>query len=107
VIVRLLRAARAEGWIVGIAVAASLAYVTVRLLEDVVTVLLSVIDGIPAGAFEGAAGGLLGTGYPWSAVINGHLVFFEPLVRSTVLFVVVTTLAALALRATRAVDADA
>ena len=102
-----LRTLARDGWVVGIAAAAALAYATVQFLEALISVGLSIIDGYPWPQ-EGTEGveNLFSSqiDLPWSAAINGHLVYFEPLVNSTILFLLVAPLAAAALHATRSQD---
>ena len=85
---------------IGIAAAAALAYATVNVLEAAIYVVLQIVDGFPYPEDEPPDGfGVFS--YPWATEINGHLVSFEALVRSAILFLLVVPLAALALHATR------
>jgi len=96
-----------DGWVIGIVAAAALAYTTVQFLEALIAVLLSIIDGYPwPEESTDNLGNLFSDqiNLPWSAAVNGHLVYFEPLVRSTILFLIVVPLAAVALHATRSND---
>ena len=98
-----LRTLAKDGWVIGIAAAAALAYVAVQVLEAAIYVVIQIIDGFPYPEEEPTLG-FGNFSYPWAAEVNGHLVSFEDLVRSTILFVLVVPLAAFALHATRSDD---
>jgi hypothetical protein len=92
-----------DGWVLGIACAAALAYAVVSLVEESVTFVLSVVDGYPVFADE-TIPNELDLEPPHTVVINGHYVSYEGLVRALVLLAVVVIVSALALHATRAED---
>ena len=100
-----LRTLERDGWVIGIAAAVALAYATVQVLEALIAVVLSIIDGVPWPEDEptGTIDDLLSQQYdvPWAVEVNGHFVYFEPLVRATILLLIVAPLAAAALHATR------
>jgi hypothetical protein len=93
-----------DGWVIGIACAAALAYTTVRLVDEALAVLFAIGDGPPAAAYEGGPEELFEI--PYSVTINGHLVYLEPLLRSAVLFVLTVVASAAALYATRGSEDD-
>jgi hypothetical protein len=83
-----LRTLARDGWVVGIAAAAALAYAVVSLVETVVSLALSIIDGeravygfVPREVYDP----------PYTVVLNGHYVLLG----------VVVIASALALHATR------
>ena len=110
-----LRTLARDGWVIGIAAAAALAYATVKFLEAAIAVVLSIIDGVPwpEETTSGTIDDLLDEQFnqqfdvPWAVELNGHFVYLEPLVRAAILFLIVVPLAAAALHATRSKnDAD-
>jgi hypothetical protein len=99
--VNALRSLLRDGWVVGIACAAGLAYTSLTLINEALAVVFSIIDGVPAETYEETP---LEEGFfdvPYSVVVNGHLVFLEPLLRRGILFVVTLLVAAAAVQATR------
>ena len=103
-----LRTLARDGWVIGIAAAAALAYATVKLLEAAIAVVLSIVDGFPwpEETTSGTIDDLLDQvnqqfDVPWAVELNGHFVYLEPLVRAAILFLIVVPLAAAALHATR------
>jgi large-conductance mechanosensitive channel len=87
------RAILRDAWAVGIAAAAALAYVTIRLVDALVDALLSIFNGQRTSTFEGAAVEL-----PWHVTVNGRIVFLMPVVQALLVFLVTAAIVALALR---------
>jgi hypothetical protein len=91
-----------DGWVVGIAAAAALAYGAVTFVEAFAGFLLNLVDGQEVLPPE-----LVGPGLedvydpPYSFELFGHYVLYEPLLRATLLLLVVVAVAAVALHATR------
>jgi hypothetical protein len=94
-----------DGWVVGIACAAALAYAVVNVIESAITVGLDILDGVPIEAY----GDDLDRRFlqPSSTfVLNGNLVYYRGLlVHGALLFVVVLASAA-ALYTTRPAGDD-
>lgn len=102
-----LRSTLRDGWVIGIACAAALAYTTLKLIDEALAVLLSIVDGVPAELYQGVEEGELFAPidfFNYVAVVNGHMVFFEPLIRAALLFAIAVPVAAVALHATRSPD---
>jgi hypothetical protein len=92
-----------ESWVLGIACAAALAYSTVRFVESLIGVGLSIVDGYPAPEpTPGVPDEFLSL--PYTTVVNGHLVSFEPLLQYSILLLVAIVSVALVLRATGSPD---
>ena len=92
-----------DGWVVGIAAAAALAYAVVSFVENFVGFVLNLFAGQQV-----LGGPLIGGVFdpPYSFVLGGHYVFYEPLLRSAILLPLVVVAAALALHATRPREDD-
>lgn len=101
-----LRTLLRDGWVIGIACAAALAYTFLQAVDDLLTVLLAIVDGPPASAYEdvGPTEGFFDV--PYSTAINGHLIYFEPLLRHALLLALTVVGSALALHATRIPEED-
>jgi hypothetical protein len=88
-----------ESWVLGIACAAALAYAAVRFVESLIGIVLSVLDGYPAPVpTPGVPREFFSL--PYTTIINGHIVSFEPLLQHSILLLVVIVSVALVLRAT-------
>ena len=97
-----------DGWVIGIACAAALAYTTINVLEQLLALGFSIVDGTPAALYERADVPFAPRDFlSYDVVINGHIVVLEPLLRSLALFVVTVAVSALALHATRSPKDDA
>ena len=96
-----------DGWVIGIACGAGLAYTTIRLLDETLAVVFAIADGIPAAAYEETGPLDIFSDVAYSATINGHLIFLEPLLRAASLFVVAVGVSAVALYTTRSPEDDA
>ena len=94
-----LRGLARDGWVIGIACAAALAYVVVRFVESAIAVVLSVVDGFEPPEDEPLFAALYSA--PYTATVNGHVVSFEGLLRHSILLAVVVPIVAAALHATR------
>lgn len=100
---RMLRSLLRDDWALGIAAAAALAYVTIRLIEAVVTAVFSTVDGQPAAAFEDFPFEL-----PFLTVtINGRIVYLLPVAQAAMVFAIAIALVALVLHATREEESSA
>jgi hypothetical protein len=96
-----LRSLTRDGWAIGIAAAAALAYAIVTFVENLVGFALALIDGypvIPATADDAFAGFY---DPPYTFVLAGHYVPYEGLARATLMLALVVIVAAIALYATR------
>jgi hypothetical protein len=96
-----------DGWVIGIACAAAIAYVVVTFVENLVSFALSLIDGVPRPTEE-LRGGVPEDFYrpAYSFVFRDHYVPYEGLLRATILLVVVVFAAAIALHLTREAEED-
>jgi hypothetical protein len=108
--VNALRTLARDGWVVGIAAAAALAYATINVLDELLALAFAVVDGTPAAGLDGGGDDLGGFGlrdfYAYDVVINGHLILLEPLLRAVALFAVVLVASAVALHATRSPEEE-
>ena len=93
-----------DGWVVGIACAAALAYTTINVLDQVLGVVFSIVDGLPVALYaeDDDLGGFSPRDfYSYDVVINGHIVLLEPLLRSLALFAFAVVTSEFALHAKR------
>lgn len=94
-----LRSLARDGWVIGIACAAALAYTAVSFVEGVIEVVLAVIDGYDVPEDEPGVANLFSGSY--TATVNGHLVYYGGLLHRALLLVFVVPIAAALLHATR------
>ena len=101
---KVLRSLLRDGWVIGIACAAALAYTTIDVLDEMLTIFFSIVDGVPAELYEGTAEGEAFAPrefFSYDVVVNGHIILLEPLLRAVALFTTTVVGSALALYATR------
>ena len=94
-----------ESWVIGIACAAALAYAVITFTESLIRIPLVIVDGTPAPSRS--AGSDIPEeffDFPYTSVINGKLVSFEPLIQHSILLVLVVAGVAILLRATGSRD---
>ena len=102
-----LRTLRRDGWVIGIAVAAALAYAVVSFVESLVDFLLALIEGTPVydpGQSEVGEELLHFFHPPYTFEFRGHYVPYGDLVQAALLLLLVVPADALALHATRGDD---
>jgi hypothetical protein len=87
-----------ESWVLGIACAAALAYSVLRFAESLVAIGLAIVDGYPPPPED--VFGEAGFDPPYTSVINGHYVSFEPLLHHSILLVLVVASVVVVLRLT-------
>ena len=91
-----------DGWVIGISCAAALAYSTINVLDEMLAIVFSIVDGVPIEAYEGGDEPIAPRDFlSYDVVVNGHIILLEPLLRAVALFAVAVAVSAFALHATR------
>ena len=96
-----LRSLARDGWVLGIAAAAALAYATIRLTEATIGFALQFVEGIPVYEDET---GIRFPDPPFTFVFDGRYVFYGDVVQAAALFVVALVVVAAVVHATRPTD---